>query len=87
LIETQALNHHENGLPGHPSDGQHSLALHSVIVFGIECPAHSKVRDFYCVLLSHQTISRRQIPMNHVQSFLDEKEIMENIFRREEAPL
>lgn len=60
-------SHHKDALPGHPPDGQHCPALHTVIVPGVEVPAHAKVGNFDSEIFPNQTVSCGQVPMHKVE--------------------
>lgn len=60
-------SHHEDALPGHPADGQHRSALHTVIVPSIEVPAHAEVGDFDGEIFPNQAVPCGQVPMYKVE--------------------
>lgn len=57
------LTHHENTLPGHPSNGKHGPALDPVVISSVQVPAHAEVGDLN-VPLSRSVVSFPSITPN-----------------------
>lgn len=75
---TLLSSHHEDTLPGHPADWQHSSALDPVVVSRIQVPAHAEVSyldvtlttpilSALTLLTPNQAVTRGQIPVHKVE--------------------
>src|SRR6218665_2227561 len=57
-----------DGFPGHPANGKHGPSLETVVVPGVETPAHSEVGDLDLIVVSNEAVATGQIPMDDIQT-------------------
>ncbi len=70
-------SYHEDALPCHPANRQHSSSLYPVVIASIEVPAHAKISYLYLALSAvvlpltplstHQAVPRGQVSVHKVQ--------------------
>lgn len=73
----RTLTHHENTLPGHPSDRKHSPPLDPVVISSVQVPAHAEVCDLdvslsgsvvsFSPLSPNQAVTRGQVSVHEVK--------------------
>lgn len=59
--------YHEDAFPGHPPDGQHCPALHTIIIPSVEVSAHAKVSNFDGEIFPNQAVPGGQVSMYKVE--------------------